>query len=279
MLVEREGLWDITNLGALTLGRDLGKIPDLEMRRVRLIKYASTDRTAAVLDHFETRGYMVSFEDLVALIAANTHVREVIEGGRRQTVPYFPPVAVREFLANALIHQDFAVHGVQLTVEIFDDRLEIRNPGVPLIEVQRFVDETRSRNPRLAETMRLAGFCEVRGSGVDRALGQIEDLTQPAPRFRKESAATAVVLLTHRDFDAMTMEERTWSTFLHCCVKYGRSERLTNGSLRERFGLPQSKIALVSQAISATVDSGLIILDPRVGRSRRHAQYIPFFGQ
>lgn len=125
--------------------------------------------------------------------------------------------------------------------------------------------------------MRLARICEVRGSGVDRALEQIEDYMQPAPRFQSETAATRVTLLRERKFEDMTQEERIWSAFLHCCVKYEKSDRLTNASLRTRHGLTAAKTTIVSQAIAATVDQGLIKLDPRPGSSKRHAAYVPFF--
>lgn len=116
--------------------------------------------------------------------------------------------ALRESLANALIHQDLEEPAVQITVEIFDDRLEFRSPGELLIAIERFVDETRALNPELAESMRLARICEVRGSEADRALEQIEDCMQPAPRFQAETAATRVTLLRERKFEDLTQEER-----------------------------------------------------------------------
>ena len=283
-ILQRRGLlagdgaaFAVTLLGALFVARNLASFAQLEMRRIRFIKYAGTDRVNAVFEHFETRGYGLAFEDLLALIASHTPVREVIEGGLRQTIPMFPPTAVREFLANALIHQDLNENSVQLTVEIFTDRLEIRNPGEPLIDAKRFVDETRARNPELAELMRVARICEVRGSGIDRAVQQIEDYTQPAPTFKKETAATTVTMFDHMEFSDMTVDERIWSAFLHCCIRYESSDRLSNTSLRERFGLSAEKTTLVSQTIAAAVEAGVIKLDPRVGSSRRLAKYVPFF--
>lgn len=271
------GTWRINSLGALCIARNLDDFPDLRLRRIRFIRYSGSDRVDATYEQFDRRGYLLAFEDIVKLVGSYTPSREVIDGGRRTTIPAFPPVAVREFLANALVHQDLAEDSVQLTIELFNDRLEIRNPGNPIIKVQRFVDETRARNPQLAELMRLAGICEIRGSGVDRALAEIEDFTQPAPRFNVETGATVVTLSEHMDFMDMTVEERVWATFLHCCVKYEKSERLTNSSLRTRFGLKDSAITLVSQAISSAIDVGLIKRDPRAGSSRRFTKYVPFF--
>lgn len=55
------------------------------------------------------------------------------------------------------------------------------------------------------------------------------------------------------------------------------SERMTNQSLRERFHLQESKSAVVSQVISAAIDTGLIKPDEKVGASRKYAQYLPFW--
>ncbi len=55
------------------------------------------------------------------------------------------------------------------------------------------------------------------------------------------------------------------------------SERMTNQSLRQRFGLPESKSAIASQAIAATVDAGMIKLDEKVGTSKKYARYVPFW--
>jgi predicted HTH transcriptional regulator len=55
------------------------------------------------------------------------------------------------------------------------------------------------------------------------------------------------------------------------------SERMTNQSLRERFRLPESKSAIASQVIAATIEAGLIKPDEKVGGSRKYARYLPFW--
>jgi predicted HTH transcriptional regulator len=66
----------------------------------------------------------------------------------------FPEVAVRELVANALIHQDLFETGVGPMIEIFDDRIEITSPGEPLVDTRRFVGTPpRSRNEALASLM------------------------------------------------------------------------------------------------------------------------------
>jgi len=69
-------------------------------------------------------------------------------------------------------------------VEIFDDRIEITNPGEPLVDTQRFVDTPpRSRNEALASLMRRFRICEERGSGIDKVVFQVELFQLPALRI------------------------------------------------------------------------------------------------
>ncbi|HJK48536.1 MAG TPA: transcriptional regulator, partial [Methanocorpusculum sp.] len=60
---------------------------------------------------------------------------EKIRNGIRESAPHYPSIILRELVANALIHQDFLLTGVGPTVEIFDSRIEITNPGVPLVDI------------------------------------------------------------------------------------------------------------------------------------------------
>jgi hypothetical protein len=54
-------------------------------------------------------------------------------------------------------------------------------------------------------------------------------------------------------------------------------ERMTNQSLRERFHLPESKTASVSQVIAAAIEAEAIKADEKVGGSRKFARYLPFW--
>lgn len=98
---------------------------------------------------------------------------------------------IKENFTEALIHQDFSISGVSPMIEIFKNRMEITNPGKPLIDTLRFIDHApRSRNEDLASIMRRMNFCEERGSGVDRAILQCEIYQLPAPLFTNEETYT-----------------------------------------------------------------------------------------
>jgi predicted HTH transcriptional regulator len=202
---------------------------------------------------------------------------EIIEDALRREVKLIPEEAVRELVANALIHQDLSVGGASVMIEIYANRLEISNPGEPIVPVERFIDGYQSRNEHLADVMRRMGICEEKSSGVDRVIRAAEFFQLPPPDFRVLQKRTAVTISGPRDFESMDREERIRACYQHCALKWVMSERMTNQSLRERFRLPESKSASVSQMISATLEANLIKLDEKIGSSRKYARYVPFW--
>lgn len=276
LVIQQAGSYAITNLGALLFARDVDDFPDLKYKRVRVTTYDSTNKAgAAVRDLLGTKGYASGFEGLVGYVKSQLPDNEFIESALRATVPLYPEVALREFIANAMIHQDFELDGIQLTVDIFDDRVEINNPGSPLIAVERFVDEERTRNSEMSDLMRRLRICELRGSGVDRALTELELHQLPAPKIVSEATYTKVTLVGRQEFSKMNLGDRVWTAYLHCVLRYLASDHMTNASLRKRFGLGPDKSSTTSQIISAAVEQGLIKQDVSYGVSKKYARYIP----
>ena len=75
----------------------------------------------------------------------------------------------------------------------------------------------------------------------------------------------------------MDRDDRICACYQHCALKWVMSEHMTNQSLREQFGLPESKSAITSQIISAAIEAGVIKPDETMGSSRKYARYVPFW--
>ena len=176
------GGYNITNLGAVLFARRIADFPSLERKSVRVIKYDGTDRIAsASKEQIGGKGYANGFEGLIDYINNLIPSNEVLGKAIRKVVPMYPEIAIRELVANALIHQNFFMQGTSPIIEIFNNRLEITNPGTPLIDKSRFVDHPPiSRNEILASFMRRIGICEERGSGYDKVVFQTEFYQLPA---------------------------------------------------------------------------------------------------
>lgn len=277
-LIHREGAgWTITNLGGMLFAKKLEQFDRLARKAARVIVYVGKNKLKTKLDKPGLKGYAVGFQGLVEFINGLVPSNEVIEQALRREVKMFPEIAVRELVANALIHQDFTESGTSVMIEIYDDRMEISNPGKPFISPDRFIDEYQSRNERLADLMRRLGICEEKGSGVDKVIQAAEAFQLPAPDFRVGEKRTSVVLFGHQDIDEMDRNDRIRACYQHCCLRYVMNEKMTNQSLRERFRLPESKVATVSQIIAATVDAGKIKVADPTQTSTRYRNYVPFW--
>ena len=150
-----------------------------------------------------------------------------------------PEVVVRELLANALIHQDLEMGGVSPVVEIYSNRVEISNPGEPLVSVERFIDGYQSRNERLADLMRHLGLCEEKSSGIDRVIETAEILQLPAPDFLVSYKRTIAVIYGSRKFKDMNGSDRVRACYQHCVLQWVLRRQMTNQSLRKRFGVSE----------------------------------------
>ena len=271
------GGWDITNLGAILFAKKLGEFPQLARKAIRVIQYRGAGRTETLKEQEGSQGYASGFEGLIGYINGLLPANEVVGRALRKAVPMFPEIAVRELVANALIHQDFVVTGAGPMVEIFDDRVEITNPGEPLVDTQRFVDTPpKSRNEALASRMRRFGICEERGSGIDKVVSQVELFQLPAPLFEVPEGFTRAVLFAHKPLPEMDKAERVRACYLHACLKYVTRGFLTNASLRERFGVEEKNKAAVSRYIREAVETGMIKPFDE-DAARRLMKYVPIW--
>jgi ATP-dependent DNA helicase RecG len=254
------GGWDITNLGAMLFARRLEDFPNLKRKAMRVIQYPGNNRVETIRERIGGRGYAAGFEGLVQYVNRLLPSSEVIGQALRQEVSVYPELAVRELVANALIHQDFFVSGSGPMVEIFEDRVEITNPGLPLVDTQRFLDTPpRSRNELLASFMRRIGICEERGSGWDKVVFLTEVHQLPAPLAEATGGHTRVTIFGERQLTRMDPADRMRAVYLHACLKYVNREHMTNTSVRQRFGIEPQNTAMASRLIREAIDGGLVL--------------------
>lgn len=274
----------ITNLGAILFAKNLNSFERLSRKALRVIKYRGAGRTATERewrDPPSQRGYAVAFEAATAFINSQLPQNEPIGQAFRAEVRMYPEMAIRELVANALIHQDFAVTGAGPMVEIFEDRMEITNPGEPLVDTLRFIDTPpRSRNEDLAALMRRMQICEEGGTGIDKVVAAVETFQLPAPDFRTitttQPGATKAVLYSHQKLTEMEAQDRIRACYQHACLLFVMNKRMTNSSIRERFGIKTESAAQASRLIREAVTAGGIKLyDPNV--RDRDRSYVPFW--
>ncbi len=269
------GRWNITNLGAILLANNLHEFDaGLARKAIRFVAYGGKNRAAKVTHRLDgKKGYAVGFEGLATYLNNILPKNEHIGAALREEHPLFPAHAIRELVANALIHQDMTITGAGPQIELFEDRLEISNPGAPLVKPDRMIDlPPRSRNEALADRMRRMRLCEEQGSGLDKVVEACEVFQLPPPLFRAEEQSFQAVLYGPRSFAAMTPEERMRACYFHAVLKFLSGDKMKNASLCVRLGISPKNAAQATAVINKTLDAHLIrVADPEHPR----AGYVP----
>jgi len=268
----------ITNLGAILFAKNLDEFKELKRRSPRVIVYEGKDRLKRIKEVEGNRGYASGFVNLIGFIQALLPSNEVIKEALRKEVKMYPELAIRELIANALIHQDFDLTGTGVVIEIFEDRIEIRNPGKPLIKTERFIDSPpRSRNQAMAMLMRRLHICEESGTGIDKVVSEAEFYQLPAPLFVVTEDHLVATLFTPRPLTKMAKEDRIRACYQNACLKRVANDFMTNESIRKRFNIPDKSYPIASKIISETLVAGFIKPRDPNSKSKKHAQYLPFW--
>lgn len=241
------GLYAITNMGATLFAKRFSDFDKISRKAMRVVQYEGNNRMVMLKENVESKGYAIDFENLIKYIEALIPTQELIVEALREKKSAYPILAIREAVANALIHQDFSITGTGPVVEIFSNRIEITNAGIPLVDVLRIIDNPpKSRNEKLAELMRRLRMCEELGTGWDKIVLSCEMLQLPAPKIDLYQANTKVTLYAEMPYTSLSMEDKLWACYLHACIKQVQGEQLTNSSLRNRFGLKESSAGSMS---------------------------------
>lgn len=271
------GLFAITNLGAILFAKDLNEFSRLGRKAMRVVQYQGANRLFIQKEETFNSGYAVDFENIVRYVNALLPSREDANAVKLTTKSKFPLPSVREAIANSLIHQDLYITGAGPVIEVFDNRVEVTNPGTPLVDILRIIDNPpKSRNEKLASLMRRMKMCEELGRGWDRMVLACEMQYLPAPRIEIFQESTKVTLFAEMEYTNIPMDDKLWSCYLHACLMYIQGDALTNGTLRNRFGLKESSAGSVSRLIKEAVEQKRIkAIDPET--AKRYMRYVPIW--
>jgi len=199
-LVVNHGGRDVPTQGAVLLfGKNRREIfPDAVIRCAR---FHGTD-TARFLDQTEIDQYLPkAIDSVVAFI--ERHTMEAFEIGRvrRREIPEYPAEAVREAIINAVVHADYAIGGMDIKVAVFDNRIEITNPG--LLPFGLTLDAalsgvSRLRNRVIGRVFRELKLIEQWGSGIGRMIAACKESGLRPPRFEEIGTSFRVTLFGQR---------------------------------------------------------------------------------
>ena len=172
--------------GVLLFGADrLSRYPDAWIQAGR---FAGNDRRR-IMDTTEVRSYLPgAAEEVIAFLQKHMTREAVIGSVKRTDVWTYPMVAVREAIMNAIVHADYAQRGAPIRVALFDDRLEVENPGLlpfglTIDDIQKGISKLRNRV--IGRVFQELGLIEHWGSGIQRMTAACKDRGLDAPRFEE----------------------------------------------------------------------------------------------
>jgi ATP-dependent DNA helicase RecG len=185
--------------GVLLFGRDRERhFPDAWIQAGR---FAGTDKSQ-ILDHIESRSYLVNaVAEAIGFIQKHS-LRGADIGPIYRTERWnIPPVAVREMVINAVTHADYRQRGAPIRIAIFDDRVEVDNPG--LLPFGLTVDDlyrgiSKLRNRVIGRVFHALGLIEHWGSGIQRMTAACIDAGLPPPVLEEIGTHFRVTLSTVR---------------------------------------------------------------------------------
>lgn len=280
ILAQDDGRYAITHLGALLVARRLSDFPTLRKRRLRIVRFQGKGRADIVADRTFEEGYALALPAAQDYLVESVPADDVQEGAFRRIRPSYPERAIRELLANTLIHQDLHDTRRSPEIHIFENRLEFTNPGSMLVPQERIVNaQPKTRNITLVNLMRQMDLCEEEGTGWDIVISSCEARHLAAPKISSsEDEGTQVTLFADSAFSRMSKGDRKLAAYWHACLLLTQDSALTNSSLRDRFGLSDEKkdLVAISRLIRECCEDSLIKEeDPQAGK--RNMRYIPFW--
>jgi len=185
--------------GVILFGRERERrFPDAWIQTGR---FAGTDR-ARLTDSAEIRHLPVeAIEEAIGFV--EKHTLKGTEIGRVYRTEHwsFPGAAVREAVINAVAHADYALRGAPIRVAIYDDRLEVENPGLlpfglTVDDLERGVSKLRNRV--IGRVFHELGLVEQWGSGVQRMIAACTEVGLPPPRFEEIGARFRVTIYSEQ---------------------------------------------------------------------------------
>lgn len=165
--------------------------------------------------------------------------------------------AVREAVTNMIIHADFMLNGI-LRVEKFDDRFVLTNPGLLKLPIEQIYagGESKSRNQRMQNMLRMIGYGENLGSGFPLILSAWNEKHWLKPELIEQLELMQVKLVLHIENDKNVTKDVTKD------VTKEMSERqmIILGLIRENKNLTIPEMSLKTNVTERTIKRDIATL-------------------
>jgi len=182
-LSEKNG---IKNAGMLFFSDDPRKF--MLQSEMILVAFKGTERVN-IYDRIDVRDDLLTqFNEALIFLRKHLNVRSEIKGINRQDICELPFEALREAVANAIIHRDYSMRGTSLMVEVHEDRVVVKNPGgIPEgLSPSSLINVSVRRNELIADMFARMDKVERMGTGIKRMRDAMKDIGLPYPQIESE---------------------------------------------------------------------------------------------
>jgi ATP-dependent DNA helicase RecG len=207
-------------------------------------KVNPTDIAEVSLDDREFSGNVAQqFENSLKFIMSKLPMRSRVEsGGKRAEYLAIPKLAIRETLANSLVHRDYSTYGSRVQVDIYSDRVEFTNPGRSLIPLDQLYEaHPQARNPLLMSHLRDLNITEHRGRGIRTIIASLKEVGLAEPTFEHRHDWFVATLFSSafiqdsdqdwlKKFQKYSLNERQLKSLVH--IKHSNTG-ISNGEYRD----------------------------------------------
>lgn len=182
-----DGVPAYTNAGLLFF-RDNSENVRFDFSNVVCVLYKGIEKMHIIDAKHLTGGIMENIDNAIIFLKRNLRLSYEIKTIQRKNILELPEDALREAVTNAVCHRDNFEKGARVMVEIFDDRIEITNPGAAPkgITKENFGTTSIARNPVIASLLHRADYVERMGTGINRMIDAMETAGLERPAFQTE---------------------------------------------------------------------------------------------
>lgn len=195
---EHKGIQHPTIAGALIFAKNKPQqFPSLSRYIIRCVRYKGASVSTDIIDKSDIDGTLdTQIDDMQKFILRNIKLSAQIIGTRRVERYEYPEQAIREIVANAVIHRDYKITGTYTQVNVFEDRIEVFNPGClpPGVTVENIKDAQASRNEVIAALLKDLDYLEEYGRGIDIVFNKMREWGLLEPLFKNTANSFRVIL-------------------------------------------------------------------------------------
>lgn len=265
---EYKGLQAPTIAGALIFARNKPQqFPSLSRYIIRCIRYKGASVSTDIIDKSDIDGTLdTQIDNMQKFILRNIKLSAQIIGTRRVERYEYPEQAIREIVANAVIHRDYKITGTYTQVNVFEDRIEVFNPGClpPGVTVENIKDAQASRNEVVAALLKDLDYLEEYGRGIDIVFNKMREWGLLEPLFKNTANSFKVILPGPKLSKLNERQIKIWEYLVE-------KERITSRDCD--ILLPQIPRATINRDLQRLQEIGLI---KQMGESIS-TYYIPVF--